>query len=68
MKNATDLRNELVKVFEDLKSGEIGIKQAKASVGITNSILKSAALEAEYSKFTNNPVPIEFLETPKSKD
>ncbi len=51
MKNTTDLRNELVKVFKDLKARKIDTGAAKAIIGLSNSILKTATSEADYNKF-----------------
>jgi hypothetical protein len=64
MKNTTDLRNELVKVFTDLKARKIDTTAAKSMVALSNSILKSASVEADYNKFLNTKNEIEFLKTP----
>ncbi len=45
MKNITELRDELVKTFQDLKARKIDIQPAKTMVGVSNYILKSAAGE-----------------------
>lgn len=64
MKNTTELRDELNKVYQDLKSNKIGVDQAKAFVAITNSMIKSVQKEAEYNKFLGEKAPIDFLKTP----
>lgn len=64
MKNTTDLRNELIKTFADLKKRKIDTTSAKAMVAVSNSILKSASLEADYNKFLGSKSKIGFLETP----
>lgn len=63
MKNVNNLRNELSKVFEQLKNNEIDIQQAKAIVATSNSMLKSAQLEMEHSKMTGSSKKIDFLST-----
>jgi len=64
MKNTTDLRNELINVFEDLKKRKIDVGSAKTMVAVSNSILKSASVEADYNKFLGSKDKIEFLKTP----
>ena len=65
MKNTTDLRNELIDVFNDLKKRKIDTGAAKSMVALSNSILKSASIEADYNKFLGNKDQIDFLKTPK---
>ena len=66
MKNVSNLRNELSKVFEQLKKNELDIQQAKAIVATSNAMLKSAQLEMEHSKMTGSAKEIDFLSTDKS--
>ena len=68
MKNTTDLRNEMVKVFNDLKDRKTDTSSAKTMVMVSNSILKSAAIEADYNKFMGKKTEIDFLKTPEGKD
>ncbi len=65
MKNTTELRSELLDVFADLKNRKIDVGAAKAMVGLSNSILKTATSEADYNKFLGKKVEIEFLSTPQ---
>lgn len=65
MKNTTELRNELVSVLQDLRSRSIDVQTAKAIVGTSNSLLKSAQLEMEHSKMTGSKKKIDFLESPE---
>lgn len=65
MKNTTELRSELVTVFKNLKNRKIDIASAKSMVAISNSILKSAAIEADYNKFIGKKDEISFLKTQK---
>ena len=68
MKNTTELRGELIIVFNDLKARKIDTGTAKSFVAISNSILKSAAVEADYNKFLGRKEEINFLKTaPKVK-
>jgi hypothetical protein len=66
MNNASDLRKELISLYNDLKSGKIDVKSAKALVSVSNCLLKSAAIEAEYNKFLNEKTEMEFLKTKKN--
>ena len=63
MKNVSNLRTELSKVFDQLKKNELDIQQAKAIVATSNAMLKSAQLEMEHSKMTGSAKSIEFLST-----
>jgi hypothetical protein len=63
MKNVSNLREELSKVFEQLKNNELDIQQAKAIVATSNAMLKSAQLEMEHSKMTGSAREIKFLKT-----
>ena len=65
MKNTTELRAELVIVFNDLKKRKIDTSSAKTMVAVTNSMLKSVGIEADYNKFLGSKNKIKFLETPK---
>jgi hypothetical protein len=65
MKNTTELRKELVTVFQNLKNRKIDTASAKSMVAISNSILKSAGIEADYNKFLGKKDQIEFLKTQK---
>lgn len=64
MKNTTTLRDELEIVFEQLKSKKIDVQAAKTIVGVSNSMLKSAALEMEHSRMMGGKREIKFLTTP----
>jgi len=63
MKNAKELRDELVKVFVGVKDGTIEVGQGKTLVATSNAMLKSAQLELEHSKLTGKTKVIKFLET-----
>ena len=63
MKNVKELRDELVKVFTQVKEGSIDIGQGKTLVATSNAMLKSAQLELEHSKLCGIKKEIEFLKT-----
>lgn len=63
MKNVSELREELSKIFDGLKKNEMDVKQAKTMVAATNSMLKSALLEMEHSKMIGSSKEIKFLKT-----
>lgn len=63
MNNTTELRKELSKVFKNLKSRKITTDEARASVGITNSMINSAMTESNYNKFLGKKTVISFLKT-----
>lgn len=63
MRNAKELRDELVKVFIGVKDGTIEVGQGKTLVATSNAMLKSAQLELEHSKLIGKTKIIKFLET-----
>lgn len=63
MRNAKELRDELVEVFIGVKNGTIEVGQGKTLVATSNAMLKSAQLELEHSKLTGKTKIIKFLET-----
>jgi len=69
MKNTTELRRELSKVFQDLKDRKINTDEARSFTSISNSMVKSAIAEGNYNKYLENSSPIPFLATvPQKKD
>lgn len=63
MKNVKALRDELVNVFNDVKSGKMDVGQGKTLVATSNAMLKSAQLELEHAKLVGKKKVIKFLET-----
>lgn len=63
MKNVKELRDELVKVFYQVKAGEIEVSSGKTLVATSNAMLKSAQLELEHAKLVGKKKIIKFLET-----
>lgn len=63
MKTITDLRNDLLDVYQKTKSGEIELSVASELSNNAGKIIKTAALELAYNQFTNQPDKrIEFLQ------
>lgn len=59
----TNLRDELVETLEQLKSHEIGVKEALAINNTAGRIIQTSKIEMEYNKATGNPSKkINFLE------
>jgi len=67
MKNTTELREELSKVFQDLKDRKINVEEARAFTSIGNSMVKSAIAEANHNIYLEDSTPIKFLETQSEK-
>ena len=63
MKNVTDLRNDLLDVYEKTKAGTIDVKIASELANNAGKIIKTAALELAYNQFTKqSSKKIKFLE------
>jgi len=63
MKNVTELRDELAKVFAELKSGAIKPKEAAELNNTAGKMINSAKVELEYYALKGEKPSIEFLET-----
>ena len=67
MKNVIDLRNELIAIFEQLKTKEISHADAKELNNSAGKIINSVKIELEYSGLCKVVPNIAFLNTPKVK-
>tara|TARA_R110000803_G_C11859937_1_gene307014 strand:+ start:506 stop:706 length:201 start_codon:yes stop_codon:yes gene_type:complete len=65
MKNTTELRKKLSRLYNEVNSGKKEVQTAKSLVSISNTILKAAKNEMEYHKHLGDDEEIEFLKTPK---
>ena len=63
MKNTSELRDEMVQLVSDLREKKVDVQTAKAIVGSTNLVLKSASLELDQNKYLGIRKPIDFLTT-----
>jgi hypothetical protein len=52
MKNVTDLRNDLLDVYEQAKAGLIDVKVMSELSNTAGKIIKTAAIELDYNRFT----------------
>ena len=63
MKTVTDLRTDLLDVYEKTKAGTIDVKVASELANNAGKIIKTAALELAYNQFTKqSDKKITFLE------
>lgn len=65
IENVVQLRNNLIQIYEGVKTKKIGLKEAKELTNTAGKILSSAKLELEYKSYTGQKDKIEFLETTK---
>jgi hypothetical protein len=66
MKTITDLRNDLLDVYEQTKNGTIELNVATELSNSAGKIIKTAALELAYNQFTGQPTKkIAFLDDVK---
>lgn len=63
MKNINEVRDELSKVFEELKSGQLKSADAKELNNCAGKIINSLKVELEYSALRKEQPNIEFLNT-----
>ena len=63
MKTITDLRNDLMDVYEKTKSGQIELSVASELANNAGKIIKTAAVQLSYNQFTKQAdKKIKFLE------
>lgn len=63
MKTITDLRNDLMDVYEKTKSGEMDLPVAAELANNAGKIIKTAAVQLSYNQFTKQDnKKIDFLE------
>ena len=67
MKNVTELRNDLIEVYEQTKEGSFDRKVGQELANIAGKIIKSAALELLYNQFMGDNKKIPFLESDTKK-
>ncbi len=63
--NVEDLRLDVIKIYEELRTGKLGLREAKELNNAAGKILGSAKLELEYNAYTKTQKRILFLETPE---
>ena len=62
MENVQDLRNELILTYEKLKTGKMGVREAKEHANVCGKILSSAKVQLDYNVYTKSGSKIPFLE------
>jgi len=65
MKNATQLRNDLALVFDELRSGGIDTKHASELANIAGKMISSAKAQIEYYALRTEKPSIPFLDETK---
>jgi hypothetical protein len=58
----TDLRDDLLRVYQNIENKKIGLNLAKEKANIAGKVLASAKVELEYNKLIGNKTKIDFLE------
>jgi hypothetical protein len=62
IKNVVELRNDLLSVYTDLRSGKLGTDEAKQAANVSGKILSTAKVQLEYNKMVQSKERIPFLE------
>ena len=62
MKNVEDLRLDLLKVYTDLRSGKLGLSEAKQAANVAGKVMSLAKVQMEYNRMIHSKKRIEFLE------
>lgn len=68
MNNIKTLRNDLMQVFADLRSGEIEVKVAAEMNNTAGKVINTIRAELEYAELRKAPPCIEFLNTEETDD
>jgi len=62
MKNVNDLRNSLLSLYEEIKTGAVDVKLASEMNNTAGKIINSVKLELEYSAQKKTTPAISFLD------
>lgn len=57
-----ELRNDLMKVYNELRNGDINKGTAKEIANVAGKILSSAKTQLDYNKWVKNESRIDFFE------
>lgn len=60
--NIQDLRDSLLEVYDKIRNGKIGIREAKENANVAGKIISTAKLQLEYNAYMKTQSPIPFLE------
>lgn len=63
MKNITELRNELSKLFDQIKDGSVEVKQAAEMNNTAGKIINTIKVQIEYAELRKESPSIPFLDT-----
>lgn len=63
VKTLPDLVNDLFKVYNGLRNGDIPIESANASANVSSKIIKGASLQLKYNEFLEKREKIECFES-----
>lgn len=62
IENVTDLRNDLMDVYNAVRNKEIGLSEAKEVANVAGKILSSCKVQMEYNKYVGSKDSIHFLQ------
>ena len=60
--NVVELRESLLEVYDKLRDGEMGIREAKEQANVAGKIIQSAKLQVEYNAYMKSQAKIAFLD------
>jgi len=61
MNNIKDVRKELCKAFEDIRTGELDVKRGAEMSNIAGKIINSLKVQLEYSSLRKESPSIDFF-------
>lgn len=61
--NIKELRDHLLEMYQKLRDGKIGIKEAKEQANIAGKIISSAKVQMEYNIYIQSKKKIKFLDS-----
>jgi hypothetical protein len=60
--NVSELRDDLLLVYDGLRNGTLGLRDAKERSNVAGKIIGTAKLQLEYNAYTKSNAKIAFLE------
>jgi len=65
LNNINDLRADVIKIYQELRTNQIGLREAKVLFHGAGKIMNTAKLQLEYNTYIKSGTHIPFLEVPE---
>ena len=66
--NIRDLRDTLIDVYDNIRGGKMGIREAREHANVAGKIISSAKIQLEYNAYMKTQSKIGFLDVDEDND